>query len=365
MLKKGKEEKTMAKESLESITSGENEVRIVYEEPPFYKRAFANLLDIIFLFLMSIILFIAVENIVHVTPTYRHADEIVATYREESGLFIYAPERKTWENVSTWLDNDGQTSYDYRNRRCSQSIDAFISYLEVKFPGQDVSIKLQEDYDESRLSDKLLATDGKHLFVKIDDTDNPGQQIIVENPDLSPEIANSQYYYEHFYREYTLTNCGSYMIAVLPEYHNALTIMSNFFFFLQLPISVILAAFFIYFIPGLFFKHGRMTFGKKIMSIGLVDQRVLSPTIPRFIARWVIFVFGELILSFFTFGIPFIISTTMMAFTKRHQGFPDYMLGLVEIDTTKNKIYMNKYEAAFEHTTNYKGAPEFKMEEEN
>ena len=355
----------MEKESLEVINSGENQIHLEYEEPPFHKRAIANLLDIVFLFLTFIVLFIAVENIVHITPGYRKADETVATYREESGLFAYAQQRKTWENISTWLDNDGTTSYDYRVQRCQKSISDFIIYIEHKYPTGEQAQNLKDDYRESRLSDKLKSPDGKPLFVEIEDEEHPGQMIVVHNPDVSPQVANSQYYYEHFYREYTLTNCGSYMIAIFPEYHSALTVMSNCFFFIQLPIAAILSAFFIYFVPGLFFKHGRLTFGKRLMSVGLVDSRVLSPTVPRFLARWAIFVFGELILSFFTFGIPFIVSTTMMLVTKRHQGFPDYMLRLVEVDISKQKIYQDKYEIAFEYTKDHKDAPEFKMDEEN
>lgn len=354
----------MAKESLEVIKASENQIRLEYEEPPFHKRLIGNLLDIVFLFLFFISLYIVTENIVHVTPVYQQADTVVATYREDSGLFMYATQRKTWENVSTWLDNDGTTSYDYRVQRCSQAIDSFINYIEVK-AGTEQANTLRTDYNECRLSDKLLAPNGKHLFALVDDPENPGQKIIDKNPEVPAEVANSQYYYEHFYREYTLTNCGSFFILTFPEYHSALTTMSNLFFFVQLPISILLAAVFTYLIPPLFFHHGRMTIGKKLMSVGLVDQRVLSPTFPRYLARWAIFVFGELILSFFTFGIPFIVSFTMMVFSKRHQGFSDFMLGLVEVDVTKQKIYRDKYEISMEYTRDHKDAPDFKMNEEN
>ena len=45
------------------------------------------------------------------------------------------------------------------------------------------------------------------------------------------------------------------------------------------------------------------------------------------------------LLSIITIGVPFIISTSMMLFTKKKQGFADYMLDLREIDTSTNKIY--------------------------
>ena len=88
-----------------------------------------------------------------------------------------------------------------------------------------------------------------------------------------------------------------------------------------------------------------MTLGKALYHIGLIDDRMLSPSFGRFTARFAIFFFGELILSLFSFGIPYIVSFTMMAFSKRKQGFPDYMLHLYEIDTTKANIYMDYVEA--------------------
>ena len=35
-----------------------------------------------------------------------------------------------------------------------------------------------------------------------------------------------------------------------------------------------------------------------------------------------------------------------MAFSKKKQGFPDYMLSLLEVDTSKSDIYMDYVEAA-------------------
>ena len=54
----------------------------------------------------------------------------------------------------------------------------------------------------------------------------------------------------------------------------------------------------------------------------------------------------------------------MMVFTRRKQGFPDYMLGLTEIDANKQKIYFNKYEISLENATDHKEAVKFKMTKE-
>ena len=56
-----------------------------------------------------------------------------------------------------------------------------------------------------------------------------------------------------------------------------------------------------------------------------------------------------------------IISFSMMVFSKRRQGFPDFMLGLTEVDTNKQKIYFSKYEIAVEHSLDHKEAIPFKL----
>ena len=92
-----------------------------------------------------------------------------------------------------------------------------------------------------------------------------------------------------------------------------------------------------------------------------MDSRYLSLTFPRFLARFAIFYFGVLVLSFFTFGVPMIISFTMMAFTKKKQGFADFMLNCVEVDNNLENIYFNKYEVTIMKSEERKKAIDFRI----
>ena len=349
----------MEKESLEVIDAPENSINLVYEQPPFIKRCFGNFLDIIFLFLTFIAMFIAVQKTAAATPQYRAADNVVATYRKDSGLFEYSSKRKTWENISTYLDNNNDTAYHTRVYRCQLAIDNFITYVQTNGTTEQYE-ELVSNYDESRLSPKVLDSEGRNLFIK---TTVEEEGVMVEKIVRNPEArAGDEYYYTHFYREYTLTNCGGYLISFFPEYQSALKSLSNILFFIQIPIAVFVSGVIIYFVPPvLIFRRGRSTFGKKLMQIGLVDSKVLNPSFGRYTARWAIFFFGELVLSLFSFGLPFIISFSMMVFSKRRQGFPDFMLGLTEVDTNKQKVYFSKYEIAVEHSLDHKEAIPFKL----
>ena len=158
-----------------------------------------------------------------------------------------------------------------------------------------------------------------------------------------------------------IQNCGGYLTTLFPEYYSATKLTSNLLFFLEIPVAFALSAILTYLVPPLIFRRGRKTIGKLIYRVGLVDSQCLSPSLPRFLARFGIFFVLELALSFVTFGIPFIISFTMMAFSKRKQGFPDYMLGLTEISTVKHDIYFNKYEASILQIQERKSGISFHM----
>lgn len=133
--------------------------------------------------------------------------------------------------------------------------------------------------------------------------------------------------------------------------------------FVELPISYMVAGLLIYLLPLFIFRRGRKTFGKAIYRIGLVDSNFLSPKIGRTIARFCIFYFGVLILSVLTFGIPFFVSFSLMAFSKKKQGFPDYMLGLLEVDTYRTKIFMSTEEIALRGVNTHSKAVDFKVRE--
>ncbi len=343
----------MAKEHLEVLNDGVETINFQYEPPTMLKRVFSNFMDIIFLFLSFILCFIMVQSIVKATPGYQSADYIVASYRSESGLFEYSTKRKTWENISTWLDNNDDTSYDFRVTRCEKAIDDFLTYIDTNY--HDSYANLKKDYDDSRLSPKMVDKNKNPLFVETEDG-------IIHNPDT---VANANVYYNKFYREYTLTNCGAFMITIIPQYRAGLQYMSNMLFYVQLPVAAFLSGILIYLLPGIIFKRGRPTFGKKLMQIGFVDSQVFSPSFPRYLSRWAIFFFGELVLSFFTFGVPFLVSFSMCVFTKKHQTFPDFMLGLTEVDEKKQKIYFNKYEASLNAAPMYQEPVEFKMEQKD
>ena len=390
----------MAKEALEVIDAPEESINIVYERPLFHKRVFANFIDILILFLTFIASFILFSKTLTLTPAYRNADKTVSTTRRESTLYRYSEERHTWETIATWMDNNNEMTYGQRMTTCQLTIDSFHYYLAIKdnpaneaifekiadvyyqFKVIDPTVDPEKRYTEAdivsehytyvRNKYREMMLDSKMVYKPDDAKGTPiyGLPMFVWNAEHTEVVLNEEitspskykYYYQEFYTDYTLITCPGYLIQYNSAYKNAMKTMSNFLFFIELPCSILLAGFLTYLLPTFFWRREHFTVGKFSMQIGLVDSECLSPSFGRFLARWAIFFFGEVILSFFTFGIPFIISFSMMVFSKNQQGFPDFMLGLNEIDAKKQKIYYTKYEVALEHAKNHKQAISFEME---
>lgn len=331
---------------------------VTYEAPPFHRRVVANLMDIMIFVLLFIAVFIPTNAITKITPQYVKANEVVNVTREECGFYVYEPSTKVYMAYPTYYDNYAKDSTGYvKATTCAAAIDNFIAYVGDK-KGENYRKEIQDEYDRYRLS---MEYDGKPYFIKVDG-------VVVSNKysESEPEKtcrATNEEYYRNVYHIFILQSCAGYLISWFPDYKDATTLMSNMLFFIEIPISYFTAGLITYFIPPLIFRRGGKTFGKLAFRIGLINNDLFSPSVGKIIARFSIFFFGEMVVSLFTFGLPFIISFSMMAFSKRKQGFPDYMLGLIEIDTSKNNIYFNKYEAAVFQMDGSKKGISFHMKE--
>ena len=252
-------------------------------------------------------------------------------------------------SLTSYLEDNKNFAPSVKNLRSQTAISGFIDYIRENF-GDEKADMVQKDYDDFRMNEKLTY-EGVMYF-----TEEEGK--IKYNPDCQ---ADAKSYYNDVYYPYLTDHCQSFLISINTQYALSAKRIGTYLLWLEIPISYFVAAILTYFVPPLFFKRGRKTLGKAIYHIGLIDKTLFSPKIGRFTVRFIIFLFGELILSLATFGIPFIISFSLMAFSKRHQGFPDYMLSMVEIDTSKNNIYLNKIEAELTLNPVYKPPVDFNL----
>lgn len=330
----------------------EKDIKVEYSQPKFWHRCMANLVDFFIFVVVLLGLFIGARAAVQATDSYKNVQAKIDNIQLNSGIYRRAlSDTSTTNNIDiiyyidTYLKNtpagkefdiEIDENPQFLNGICVKAIKIFVNYCH-----ENCSEARYEDlltyYDNARLKPTL---NGIHYFI-LDESNN-----VVPNTTLTDDATKLKYYYKKVYKPFIEDRCIPFLSANVPGYHDLLMYDYKMLLLVELPISYLLAGTIVYFIPPLFFKRGRKTLGKALYHIGLLDSRILSPTVPRFLVRFLIFMFGELVLSLFTFGIPYIISFSMMAFSKKRQGFPDYMVKTIEVDTSKANIYMDYVEAA-------------------
>ena len=342
-------------------------VSINYTQPKFWHRVMANFIDFFLFILAFLLLFIGVRSIVLNVPSYKANEQKIHDIQLASGLYVADPS-DTSKNVDVIyyldryvalyggeFDGVGPEGGEPEGKigKIVKSINQMIDYCsnESVTPKERYE-ELVNYYDTMRL--EAVTDDGIHYFIKDGEDIKP-------NETLAGSADKRQLYYKNVYVPIVEKRFMPFLTSNVTEYREAYRVEFNSLLFIELPVSYVLGAILVYYIPPLFFKRGRRTLGKAIYHIGLIDDRVLSPTFLRFSARFLILLFAELILSLFTFGIPYIISFSLMAFSKNRQGFPDYMLHLYEIDTSKANIYMDYVEAELKNELHGE-AIDFRME---
>lgn len=349
-------------------------VKVEYDRPTLIHRVLANFLDILLFAGVTIGCFIGSRAIVQSTSMYKNNDYQIRKIELASGLYINE-DRTNGSAIDTrgydideyqygdsvvlmtsWLPKQDNLTYENIINRCERSISKFADYMGTIEASYTDEIK--EFVNKKKLEKTGNVAGHEHFFIKNEETN----EIFIPVNESGIPYYSYQTYFDEFYRLIMDNNLvDDYLTKKVPNFKDYLSNEGKYIILIEFPSAFILAGILVYFIPPLFFRRGRQTLGKALYRIGLVDSNIFSPTLPRFTARFLIFLFAELVLSIVTFGAPFIISFTMMLCTKNKQGFPDYLLGLNEIDCNTAKIYYNKIDALSDKASVYKDAPDFKL----
>ena len=319
-------------------------VEIKYNRPRFYNRLLANLIDAVLFILIFFGLFLGSRAIVISTPTYQANEATIQEIKLDSGIYK-KDVGGAIRDVITVLNTDDSKSARNKKNDAKAAINSFLTYCDSNCEAENASL-MRKSYDDFRLE---FIYDNTPCFT-------------LDNGEIKETgVAGDAYYYKNVYSVFVDEYCQAYLIKYVPQYYEMTKYMSNVLIYAEIIPSYLLSGIVVYLLPTFIFRRGRKTFGKAIYRIGLVDKRVLNCTWKRSLARFAIFYFGELVLSLFSFGLPFIVSFSIMVFSKKKQGFPDYMLGLDEVDTSKNKIYNSMIEITMDEITPHKKAIDFSI----
>ncbi|MBP5217127.1 MAG: RDD family protein, partial [Bacilli bacterium] len=329
-------------------------VEIVYQRPKFFRRVMANFMDALLLIFLSVSCFLGFRAIIIHTPDYQAKTEELLSIRLDSKMYAY-DDNGILQDVVTSINKDAANSAYSRARKAKLAIQGFFDYASEKATPENYSL-MADDYRSFRLSPDM-AYSSSPLFVL------DGEEV-VENPELvgGATILDNIWniYYQQAYAPFIDGHLQGYLVTRIPRTYELNQYVALILIFGEILPGYAFAGLLVYLLPIFIFRRGRMTFGKAAYRIGLLDQRILSPSVPRSLARFAIFYFGELLLSLVTLGAPFIISFSMMAFSKKQRGFPDYLLGLQEVDCTSSKIYFSVAEIDLDAVTGRKKPVDFK-----
>ncbi len=346
----------------DSVIASTPKEQIIYYRPKFHRRVLANFIDILIFAILFVSFFALDRFIVDNTATYKNNFNQYDSIRLDSGIYARDGNNQI-SDIITILNSNSAYNNQYKKQKSKEAIDQFLTYANTVCSVDDYKY-MAKDYDDFRMNSDMIyknassAYNNTPLFVKDGDE-------VVENPVLlDPEayVPNIYgYYYNNAYTPYIDGHLQGFLTTRIPGYYELVKYFALTLIFADIVPAYLFTGILVYYIPTICFTRGRTTLGKAIYRIGLVDSRVLSPTFARTTAKFAIFYFAELILSVVTFGIPYLISFSMMVFTKGKQSFPEYMLGLTEIDMSRTKIYKSFQEADLDKINSHKEPVNFRV----
>lgn len=294
------------------MAEDENNTVLEYSKARIYQRVFSFFIDLFLAVLLGMIINSLCGLVTSVVPKYQEVLQERIELQDQSGLFD--------ENQKLWtlsLEGSDMTIQE-KKELLSTRLDEF--YHNDVFFEDDTFYQSYQKRKSEAVNEK-----GELLFELISDS-------YVEK-DFSDDV-----YYSFYQKEFE-----NYASAALS--HNVrFADLSNLIVRISvieivLSMSVGFALSFV--IMPLILKRGRKTIGMYLFKISLVGGDALNVRGKTLLFRNVLLLLIGYWLTIFTFGIPWLVSLTMMTFSKTGQDFFDYMSGTYVVSTKDKDIYLD------------------------
>ena len=294
------------------MAENENNTVLEYSKARIYQRVFYFFIDLFLAVLLGMIINSLCGLVTSVVPKYQEVLQERIELQDQSGLFD--------ENQKLWtlsLEGSDMTIQE-KKELLSTRLDEF--YHNDVFFEDDTFYQSYQKRKSEAVNEK-----GELLFQLISGS-------YVEK-DFSDDV-----YYSFYQKEFE-----NYASAALS--HNVrFADLSNLIVRISvieivLSMSVGFALSFV--IMPLILKRGRKTIGMYLFKISLVGGDALNVRGKTLLFRNVLLLLIGYWLTIFTFGIPWLVSLTMMTFSKTGQDFFDYMSGTYVVSTKDKDIYLD------------------------
>lgn len=296
-------------------------MEVKFEKARFSARLLAFGADLIAMVAAGLGLAIASQAILRNVPFYQNAGKTLDQVQLDTGLYI--------EN--------------------NKDVIALCDYYKPETPDQyktcndELNVALTNFYNKEQFFSDTAWSNQHYIDLKI----NSGLFIYTDDSHtattpVAEDEASLKKMFEFYGR--TLSQDATIYIAKYPGYVEATKTLNISFIFLILLLPIFISVTLFEFVVPLIFGNGRRTLGKFLFKISVVDSRGLSPSFPRFLLRFIFFLFVEVFLSMVSFLIPMIVSFTMFVFSKNNQSLHDYVIGTYVVDSSDKRVFKNEKE---------------------
>ncbi len=301
------------------------EKTIEYFKAPFGKRMVSIVLEILLLAFGTFGFLFTSRLVVEQMPLYIDSFNTYVQISKDSGLYVC--NEKTENNLVTLTEYYGKETYEKQNNVIEEALTNF--YTLPTFFSQDSS---SDDfgpniYLKQKVGENAYKTSDGTSYFLLD-----ANSIPQKNPSFTEEKMNEFYLTAYDRAVSYIQNNETYLQA-----RNVLTIYINL---VLIPLSIFLSfMIFEFLIPLTIGRRGKQTLGMKMMKLSLLSANGLSCGVKRYIARQAIQLFLIIFLSLVSFGIPLIVSFSMMIFRKDGQSLHDYLAGTYMVDSSEQSVY--------------------------
>lgn len=310
-MKKEKKEAEIAEAPLE-----EKKTELEYMVAPIWRRFSAMIVDLFLIVLLATGLYAASDAIFKSTDSYLSVSETRAYYQDLSGLYIDE------YNVVEYLEEQDDMTYREKKDELASVLDTF--YQNDEFCDEDAYGDYNERKREGAFDYGVVA-----LFV-----DSDGDGWYTENDSADPEDL-----YEWYSEDFL-----SYALGYL-SIHEEYLETTRFLFWgtaVQIIIDGTLSLLvFWLLVPLAILRRGRMTIGRKLLSVAMLEKNALTPPWWKYLLRFLFIYFIYIWLGMFSFLLPELVSVAMQMLSKRQQDLAEYVLNQYSVDCKDKDVYLD------------------------
>ena len=294
------------------MAENENNTVLEYSKARIYQRVFSFFIDLFLAVLLGMIINSLCGLVTSVVPKYQEVLQERIELQDQSGLFD--ENQKLWTLSLEGSDMTIQEKKELLSTRLDEFYHNDVFFEDDTFYQSYQKRKSEAVNEKGELPFKLIS--GSYV-----------------EKDFSDDV-----YYSFYQKEFE-----NYASAALS--HNVrFADLSNLIvrisvIEIDLSMSVGFALSFV--IMPLILKRGRKTIGMYLFKISLVGGDALNVRGKILLFRNVLLLLIGYWLTIFTFGIPWLVSLTMMTFSKTGQDFFDYMSGTYVVSTKDKDIYLD------------------------